>query len=107
MPKIDRLFAFIMQDKGVDDEGVMAMRVSPPDKEAVWVPLIGADMNRVNGLTQYADDIAKLKGKPYKIVEFHKVSEVHRQPEVIVAGGEPNENKQELETESKTGGRRW
>lgn len=99
MPKINRLYAFIIQDgERPDDEGIMATRISPPNQEPFWMPLVGADMNRVNDLVDHADQIASIKGKPYTIVEFQKVSEIHRQA-AATAGG-PNEEKQE--TNSKT-----
>ena len=101
MPRINRLYAFIIQDgERPDDEGIMAMRITPPNQEPFWMPLVGADMNRVNDLTEHADGIARVKGRPYKIVEFHKVSEVHRQSHIEVAGGETDEETQE--TDSKT-----
>ena len=105
MPKVDRLYAFIMQDGETEnDEGIIAMRLTPPNQEPFWTPLIGADMSRVKDLTQIADDIARTKGKTYKIVEFHKVSEVIRQPDATTAGGKPDEDKQELETNSEVSG---
>jgi len=101
MARIDRLYAFIIQDgERPDDEGVMAMRVNPPNQEPFWMPLVGADMNRVNDLTEHADNIARVKGKPYKIVEFRKVSEVHRRSGATIAGG--RSDGESKETDSKT-----
>ena len=105
MPKINKLYAFIMQDGETEnDEGVIAMKITPTNQEAFWIPLIGADMSRVKDLTKTADDIARAMGKPYKIVEFHKVSEIHRQPDAEIAGGKTDEDKQTPETGSKADG---
>lgn len=56
MPKITEMFAFICEDKGPNDEKVVA--------------LIGTDMARVNSLKSYALDIAKKTGKKVKLIHF-------------------------------------
>jgi hypothetical protein len=56
MPKITEMFAFICEDKGPNDERVVA--------------LAGADMARVNALKPYALDIAKKTGKKVKLIHF-------------------------------------
>ena len=56
MPKITEMFAFICEDKGPNDERVVA--------------LVGADMARVNSLKSYALDIAKKTGKKVKLIHF-------------------------------------
>lgn len=66
MPKIDRLFAFVAQNTGPDDEGIMAMLM--PD--GTWMPLIGADFARLSSLWPMADEIRKQSGKPYRVLEF-------------------------------------
>jgi hypothetical protein len=50
------MFAFICEDKGPNDERVVA--------------LVGADMARVNSLKSYALDIAKKTGKKVKLIHF-------------------------------------
>jgi len=88
MAKIDKLYAFIMEEgDGPETEGIMAVRMESPEGDPFWMPLVGGDMSRVQNLTEFADSIAKTKNKPYKIVEFHKVSETRRQPEAKVRGG--------------------
>ena len=56
MPKITEMFAFICEDKGPNDEKVVA--------------LVGTDMARVNSLKSYALDIAKKTGKKVKLIHF-------------------------------------
>lgn len=46
MPKISEMFAFVVADKDADDEGIMGIQM--PD--GVFMPLVGADMKRVDSL---------------------------------------------------------
>jgi hypothetical protein len=71
MPKITEMYAFVMEDSGPDDEGVMAMQLGD-----FWYPLVGADMDRVNVLKPHADDLARREGKPYKILKFSRREDI-------------------------------
>ena len=73
MPKIDRLFAFVAEDNGPDDEGIMGMRI-PGTGE--WMPLIGADIARVESLRPIAENISRLTGKPHKVLVFETRREI-------------------------------
>ena len=53
MPKITELFAFVAEDTGPDDEGVMAFSVDS-FSGPMMMPLIGADMERVESLRAIA-----------------------------------------------------
>ena len=65
MPKITEMFAFIAEDNGPDDEGVVGMSAGQ------WfLPLVGADMAMVNDIKPYALDIAKKTGKKVKLIHF-------------------------------------
>ena len=67
MPRIDSIFAFVAEDSGPDDEGVIgAMTVDG------WMPLVGADMARVNALRPIARAVAQRLGKPVKLLRFTK-----------------------------------
>jgi hypothetical protein len=66
MPKIERLFAFVAEDNGPDDEGIMGFLM--PDR--TWMPLVGADFARMSALQPIAEEISKRSGKPYRILEF-------------------------------------
>jgi hypothetical protein len=66
MPKITKMFAFVIEDKGPDDEGVPAA-MSPDGK---WMPLMGADLTRIESLKPIAQQMADQAQKPIRIVEF-------------------------------------
>lgn len=72
MPKIDEMFAFVVQDTGPDDEGIMAELLP----NGSWAPMVGADMTRVRSIIPRADAIAKITGKSYKILHFKLVGEI-------------------------------
>lgn len=65
MPRIKEIFAFVAEDSGPDDEGITAMPVGH-----IWMPMVGADMARVNSLRPVAAKIARRTGKPVKILRF-------------------------------------
>ena len=73
MPKITEMFAYVMADKNKDDEGVIGF-YSP--RVGGWVPMVGADMDRMKSLKQEADRISEQVGKPYKILKFTLVEEI-------------------------------
>jgi hypothetical protein len=67
--KVTEMFAFIAEDeKG--DEGVMAFHTP----QQGWMPLVGADIERVSSLIPYAKRMSQ--GKPYKILHFKLIGEV-------------------------------
>jgi hypothetical protein len=61
---IEKLYAFIAE--GEDGEGVCAYRGSDGD----WLPLIGADQERVDALQPLAQTIADTTGKRIRLCEF-------------------------------------
>ena len=65
MPKITELYAFVSIGSDPDDEGIMAFQTDDG-----WMPMIGADMTRVNVLKPMADKVSKIAGTPYKILRF-------------------------------------
>ena len=64
MPKIEQLFAYVVEDSGPDDEGVPAFLGPNGD----WMPLMGADRERADSLRSLAQRIADLHGKPIKLI---------------------------------------
>jgi hypothetical protein len=71
MPKITEMYAFVMEDADEEDEGVMGMSMGE------WMlPLVGADMSRVDSLRPHADKIAEAAGKPYKILRFSQREDI-------------------------------
>ena len=65
MPRIKEMFAFVAEDSGPDDEGITAMLVGH-----AWIPMVGADMARVDSLRPIAAKIARRTGKPVKLLRF-------------------------------------
>ncbi len=65
MPRIEEMYAFVAEDSGPDDEGVVAMSAGD-----VMLPLVGADMARVESLRPIARDISAQTGKKIKLLHF-------------------------------------
>jgi hypothetical protein len=74
--RIQTLWAFISTQPGDEsDEGIVAMHVN-----GSWLPLIGADLERLHELMPIAAEMATNSDEaPIKLVRFERVSE-----EVIV-----------------------
>lgn len=68
MPLVTELFAFVAVAEGSepDDEGIMAF-MAPG---GMMMPMIGADMVRVEQLKPIAKRIARAQGCSYKILTF-------------------------------------
>jgi hypothetical protein len=66
MPIIEEMFAFISYDKDGNDEGVCAFHGG----YGVWMPMVGADMARVESLKPIAKILAKESGKNIKLCKF-------------------------------------
>ena len=78
MPKITEMFAFVAEDKELPgDEGVIGFR----NHYGEWMPLVGADMDRVSSLKPLADQVSQATGIKYKILKFALVGEI--KPEEI------------------------
>ena len=71
MPKITELFCFAVSDKDDDDEGVPAVKhpIGP-------LPLLGADLKRIDALMPYAQDLADQLGKPLRIYKFSQKEQI-------------------------------
>lgn len=70
--KIEEMFAFVSVDeKG--DEGVCGF-TNPETGE--WIPMVGADMARVDSLKGMARSIARITGRPVKLIKFRDRLEV-------------------------------
>lgn len=76
MPKITEMFAFICEDNGPEDEGIMGFR----DNTGQWFPMVGADIERIISLTPIADEISRNSGKPYRILKFKLVGVIGKNP---------------------------
>ena len=67
MPKIEQIFAFISLDEGPEDEGVIAWKIGDS-----WIPLVGADMARIDSLRPMAKKIAEITGKRIVLSKFSR-----------------------------------
>jgi len=65
VPGIEEMFAFVAEDSGPDDEGIVAMQVGD-----VMVPMVGADMARVESLRPIVRAISAQTGKNIKLLHF-------------------------------------
>ena len=71
MPRIEEMYAFIAEDKGPQDEGVIAIQsLAGDDGQTLWLPLVGADMSRVNSLRPIAQGIGRKIGKKVTLAHF-------------------------------------
>lgn len=65
MPRIEEMYAFVAEDSNPDDEGIVGMNTG-----SGWLPLVGADMARVESLKPIAKNIAAMTGKKVKLIYF-------------------------------------
>jgi len=70
MPKITELYAFIVEDTGPDDEGVIDIPAISREYAPILAPLVGADTARVESLKPIAQDIGHKIGKKVTLVHF-------------------------------------
>lgn len=64
MPRIDEMYAFIA-DEGGGDEGITAF-MGPHG----WMPMVGADLARIESLKERARELAVASKRPIKLVRF-------------------------------------
>ena len=64
MPRITEVFAFIAEE-GPENEGIVAMMVG--DK---WMPMLGADMKRIESLRPIAEKMAAIHGQKIILAKF-------------------------------------
>jgi hypothetical protein len=62
--RIEQVWAFVSDD--AEGEGVVAAMT----KGGAWLPLVGADMERVEALRPIAQMIASDSGKPIRVLRF-------------------------------------
>ncbi len=65
MPKITELFCFAIDDKDKNNEGVPAF-----ESGYMTLPMMGADLARVEDLMPMAQKLADAHGKPIRIYKF-------------------------------------
>ena len=75
MPKITEMYAFIGHEpRDPEDEGILGFM----GDQQQWIPMIGADMDRVDSLRLIADKICALegRGRVYKVLRFKLEGEI-------------------------------
>jgi len=71
VPRIEEMYAFVVEDTGPNDEGVLGIQsIEGEDGQRIWLPLVGADMARVNSLRSIAQGIGRKIGKKVTLVHF-------------------------------------
>lgn len=65
MPRVTELYAWVVADTGPDDEGVPAF-LDPVS--FVWMPMMGADLERAQQLRPMAETLVSIYGKPIKLI---------------------------------------
>lgn len=70
--RIEQMYAFVALDPGDNTEGVAAF-LGPG---GVWMPMVGADMKRVESLRPFAVDLARIGGTPITLCRFEVRTEI-------------------------------
>ena len=70
--RIESMYAFIQLDPADNTEGVIAF-MAP---SGTWMPMVGADMERVEQLRPWAQETAKVTGNPVRLVHFTHREEI-------------------------------
>lgn len=88
MPKITEMYAFVMSDVDDDDEGVIAFY---DHNTRGWMPMVGADMARIEDLKPIAQVVANERKKEVRLVHLVKDDTITViQPKIEADGnGEP------------------
>lgn len=78
MSRIDEIFAFVFEDTGPEDEGIIATSLG-----GIGITLVGADMSWAESLKPIARQIVQQTGKKVKLLRFSTREEL----EEINSGG--------------------
>lgn len=71
MPKIMEMYAFVAEDEGPEDEGIIGFKSCTG-----WMPMVGSDMARVESLRPLARAVSRGTGKKVKLIRFTKREEL-------------------------------
>lgn len=82
MKNIDEMFAFL----GIDDDGEGIVGFKGPRG---WMPMVGADMARVESFREMAQEVANLSGRRIVVAKF-SIREDIETIEPYAAGGLPD-----------------
>ncbi len=72
--RIDHMFAFVQTDPTDDTEGITGFLA--PD--GTWMPMVGADLERVEQLMPIAQGIASATGREIKVLKFSVREEIQK-----------------------------
>lgn len=64
LPRIDVIYAYIAS--GPEGEGICAFH----GRDGMWLPMVGADIARIESLREHAREMVKKTGQPLKLVKF-------------------------------------
>lgn len=64
MPRVTEIYAYITSDADEDDEGIPAFQSA----SGMWMPMVGADMERADQLREIAQEFADETGKRVKLI---------------------------------------
>lgn len=83
MPKIERVWAYVVDDPTPDDPEDQSIPAFMDPATGFWMPLVGADIARVDSLREIAQGLATSTGKPLRLMKFDRAELV----ETIELGG--------------------
>jgi len=70
--KIEKMYAFVAEND--EGEGVMAFKSSN-----TWMPMVGADFKRIDSLLSIAQEMSKVSGQKFRILQFDNRKDVTEQ----------------------------
>ena len=76
MPKIERLWVYVQEDTGPNDEGMVTSMGHVPGVGHMPMPLMGSDDARIATSRPVAQAVADATGKPIKLISFSVRTEV-------------------------------
>lgn len=65
MPKITEVYAWVSTDADPSDEGVIGW-----NSAMGWIPLVGADLKRIESVRHLAQATANITKKPVRLLRF-------------------------------------
>ncbi len=87
MPKIDRLWVYVQEDTGPNDEGMVTAMGHVLGMGHMPMPLMGSDDARIESIRPVAQSVADATGKPIKLIFFSVRTEIET---LVPHGGERN-----------------
>jgi len=76
--RIEELWAWVSLDPVDNQEGVIGVEMRDPlgrPDRTVFVPMVGADRERIESYRSYVENIVKTTGVPARLIRYAKVDE--------------------------------